>query len=113
MTASAAAASLRTPNFMMSPPQALPVNWFHDAGEALRQSGPLARTSAAEKSMAAHATVTQLISCAERQLRRYRRGLGLGRRIVIEDRRQPSVRLLDSPALALGVILDLVAADFT
>src|SRR6185436_13444953 len=46
-----------------------------------------------------------------RELRRYRCGLGLDRRIVIEDRRQPFMRLVEGPALALGIILNLVAAD--
>src|SRR5215204_3528532 len=32
-------------------------------------------------------------------------------RIVVEDRRQPSLRLLDRPALAPRVVLDLVALD--
>ena len=32
-------------------------------------------------------------------------------RIVIEDRRQPAFAFHDAPALALGVILDLVALD--
>src|SRR5262249_35704308 len=45
-----------------------------------------------------------------------RRGLlrrcpGQRHRIVVEHRREPLLRLLDAPALAFGVVLDLVALD--
>src|SRR6266478_9846082 len=32
-------------------------------------------------------------------------------RIVVEHRREPAFRLSDGPALALGIVLDLVALD--
>src|SRR5215203_1214957 len=40
-----------------------------------------------------------------------RRGTGRGKRIIVEDRHQPFLRLVGRPAFALGVVLDLIALD--
>src|SRR4051812_18833492 len=41
----------------------------------------------------------------------FRRGARGDERIIVEHRREPPLRLGDAPALARGIILDLVALD--
>src|SRR5438132_1494270 len=59
-------------------------------------------------------SVCQPTSMVPRRYRKrslFRRSAGCGQRVVVEDRGEPSLGLGHGPALAAGVVLDLVALD--